>query len=84
MKLSTFMDIIPGQKLCKRCKTNANAIINKESNDEVNDEIFNLTHSCKKVERNNFNGSAEALGFPSIKPVGKRNILSFGPQESQV
>ena len=43
MKLSTFINIIPGQKLCKRCETNANIIMNKESSDvddKVNDEIF--------------------------------------------
>ena len=43
MKLSTFINIIPDQKLSKRCKTNANTIMNKKSSDvddEVNDEIF--------------------------------------------
>ena len=33
MKLSTFINIIPGKKICKRFKSNANAIINKESCD---------------------------------------------------
>lgn len=50
MKLSTFINIIPGQQLCKRCKTNANTIMSEESSnvdDEVNDEILDSTYSCK-------------------------------------
>ena len=52
MKLSTFINIIPAQKLCKRCRTNANTIMNKESSDvddEVNDEIFDSTYSCETI-----------------------------------
>ena len=50
MKLSTFINIIPGQTLCKRCKTNAITIMSEESSnvdDEVNDEILDSTYSCK-------------------------------------
>ena len=46
MKLSTLINIIPGQKLCRKCKTNANAIMNKENSDvddEVNHEIISMT-----------------------------------------
>ena len=78
MKVSTFINIIPGPKLRKRCKTNANTIMNKESSDvddEVNYKIFDSTYSCKEAERNNFSDSAEALGFSPIKLVGKRDII---------
>lgn len=53
MKLSTFINIIPGKKICKRFKSNANAIINKESCDVDDQRVMkHLTlHILVKKQR---------------------------------
>ena len=67
-ELALFLNIIPGQKLCTRCKETT-----KENNKDVQDSSY----LSKDFDRSRFNSSAEALGFSPIKPVGKRDAVSY-------
>ena len=44
---------------------------------ENNKDDQNLFYLSKDFDRSRFNSSAEALGFSHIKPVGKRDAVSY-------
>ena len=76
-ELALFLNIIPGQKLCKRHKETAKENMKAAKNDcENNKDDQDSSYLSKDFHRSRFNSSAETLGFPPIKPVGKRDAVS--------
>ena len=80
VKLYTFLNIIPVQKLWKRCKKKKKMPMQLWMKKLVMLIMkwmmkYLTQYFCKEIERNNFNDSAETWGFSPIKPVGKRDIL---------
>ena len=77
-EITLFFNIIPGQKLCKRCKKTAKENMKAAKNDyENNEDEQDSSYLSKDFDRSRFNSSAEALGFSPIKPVGKRDAISY-------
>ena len=65
-----FLNIIPGQKLCKLCKAAKNDCENNKDDQDS-------SYLSKDFDRSRFNFSAEVLGFSPIKPVGKQDAVSY-------
>ena len=77
-ELALFFNIIPAQKLCKRFKETAIETMKTAKNDcENNKDDQDSSYLSKDFDRSRFNSSAEALGFPPIKPVDKRDAVSY-------
>ena len=76
-ELGLFLNILSGQKLCKRCKETAKENMKAAKNDcENNKDDQDSSYLSKDFDRSRFNSSAEALRFSPIKPVGKRDALN--------
>ena len=70
-ELALFLNIIPGQKLCKRCKETAKENMKASKKDcENSKDDQDSSYLSKDFDRSRFNSSAEALGFSPIKSVG--------------
>ena len=79
-----FLNIIPGQKLCKRCKETAKENMKAAKNHcENNKDDQDSSYLSKYFDRSRFNSSAEALGFSPIKPVGKRDAVSYAQNKAK-
>ena len=77
-ELTLFLNIIPGQKLCKQCKETAKENMKAAKNDcENNRDDQDPSYLSKDFDRSRFKSSAEALGFSPIKPVGKQDAVSY-------
>ena len=76
-ELALFLNIIPGQKLCKQCKTAKENMKAAKNDCENNKDDQDSSYLSKDFDRSRFNSSAEALGFSPIKPVGKRDAVSY-------
>ena len=77
-ELALFLNIIPGQKLCKRCKETAKENMKAAKYDCGNNkDDQDSSYLSKDFDRSRFSSSAEALGFSPIKPVGKRDAASY-------
>ena len=79
-----FLNIIPGQKLCKQCKETAKENMKPAKNDcENNKDDQDSSYLSKDFDRSRFNSSAEALGFSPIKPVGKQDAVSYAQNKAK-
>ena len=79
-----FLNILPGQTLCKRCKETAKENMNAAKKDcENNKDDQDSSYLSKDFDRSRFNSSAEALGFSPIKPVGKRDAVSYAQNKAK-
>ena len=83
-ELALFLNILSGQKLCKRCKETAKENMKAAKNDcENNKDDQDSSYLSKDFDRSRFNSSAEALGFSPIKPVGKRDAVSYAQNKAK-
>ena len=83
-ELALLLNIIPGQKLCKRCKETAKENMKAAKNDcENNKDDQDSSYLPKDFDRSRFNSSAEALGFSPIKPVAKRDAVSYAQKKAK-
>ena len=83
-ELAMFLNILPGQKLCKQCKETAKENMKAAKNDcENNKDDQDSSYLSKDFDRSRFNSSAEALGFSPIKPVGKRDAVSYAQNKAK-
>ena len=83
-ELALFLNIIPGQKLCKRYKETATENMKAAKNDcESNQDDQDSSYLSKDFDRSRFNSSAEALGVSPIKPVGKRDAVSYAQNKAK-
>ena len=83
-ELALFLNIIPGQKLCKQCKETAKENMKPAKNDcENNKDDQDSSYLSKDFDRSRFNSSAEALGFSPIKPVGKQDAVSYAQNKAK-
>ena len=82
-ELALFLNIIPGQKLCKRCKETAKENMKVAKNDcENNKDDQDASYLSKDSDRSRFNSSAETLGFSPIQPVGKQDAVSYAQNKA--
>ena len=66
-ELALFLNIIPGQKLCKRCKETAKGNMKAAKNNcENNKDDLDSSYLTKDFNRSRFSSSAEALSFSPI------------------
>ena len=83
-ELALFLNILPGQKLCKQCKETAKENMKPAKNDcENNKDDQDSSYLSKDFDRSRFNSSAEALGFSPIKPVGNRDAVSYAQNKAK-
>ena len=83
-ELALFLNILPGQTLCKRCKETAKENMKAAKKDcENNKDDQDSSYLSKDFDRSRFNSSAEALGFSPIKPVGKRDAVSYAQNKAK-
>ena len=83
-ELGLFLNILSGQKLCKRCKETAKENMKAAKNDcENNKDDQDSSYLSKDFDRSRFDSSAEALGFSPIKPVGKQDAVSYAQNKAK-
>ena len=83
-ELALFLNIIPGQKPCKRCKETRKENMKAAKNDcENNKDDQDSSYLSKDFDRSRFNSSAEALSFSPIKPIGKRDAVSYAQNKAK-
>ena len=83
-ELALFLNILSGQKLCKRCKETAKENMKAAKNDcENNKDDQDSSYLSKDFDRSRFDSSAEALDFSPIKPVGKQDAVSYAQNKAK-
>ena len=83
-EFALFLNIIPGQKICKRCKETAKENMKAAKNDcENNKDDQDSSYLSKDFDRSRFSSSAGALGFSPLKPVGKQDAVSYAQNKAK-